>query len=237
MAPQAGGPYSCAMVSGKFDEHAALVALLRAQPDGLSWPEIAAELLEAGSAVQVWDRHAPAPALIDLPDEITPDSVAEDLRSWQAHGYRLLSILDDDYPVRLRGVQQAPPIIFTLGSVSRRRSGCLRGRIAGGFRRGSCDGRRSRPGADGAAHDSGFRAGARNRHCRAPGGPRRWRPYRRSDRHRDRPRVPGGEPRAAERDRRAGGWCSRSSGRSATARSTRSSCVTPPCPATGWPPW
>jgi DNA processing protein len=105
------------MISGKFDEHTALVALLRAQPDGLSWPEIAAELLEVGSAIEVWDRHAPAPALIDLPDEITPDSVAEDVRSWQAHGYRLLSILDDDYPVRLRGVQQAPPIIFTLGSV------------------------------------------------------------------------------------------------------------------------
>jgi len=112
-----GGPYADAMISGNFDEHAALVALLRAQPDGLSWPEIAAELLEAGSAVEIWDRHAPAPALIDLPDEITPDSVAEDLRAWQAHGYRLLSILDDDYPVRLRGVQQAPPVIFTLGFV------------------------------------------------------------------------------------------------------------------------
>jgi DNA processing protein len=105
------------MIYGDLDEHAALVALLRAQPDGLSWPEIAAELLEAGSAVEVWDRHAPAPALIDLPDEITPDSVADDLRAWQAQGYRLLSILDDDYPVRLRGVQQAPPVIFTLGTV------------------------------------------------------------------------------------------------------------------------
>ena len=117
MASRSGGPYAGAMVSGTFDEHAALVALLRAQPDGLSWPEIAAELLEAGSAVEVWGRHAPAPALIGLPDEITPDSVAEDVRSWQAHGYTLLSILDDDYPVRLRGVQQAPPVIFTLGSV------------------------------------------------------------------------------------------------------------------------
>ena len=105
------------MASGSMDEHAALVALLRAQPDGLSWPEVAAELLEAGSAVEVWDRHAPAPALIDLPGEVTPDSVAEDLRTWQAHGYRLLSILDEDYPIRLRGVQQAPPVIFTLGSV------------------------------------------------------------------------------------------------------------------------
>ena len=105
------------MISRNFDEHAALVALLRAQPDGLSWPEIAAELLETGTAVEVWDRHAPAPALIDLPDEITPDSVAEDLRAWEARGYQLLSILDDDYPARLRGVQQAPPIIFALGSV------------------------------------------------------------------------------------------------------------------------
>jgi DNA processing protein len=113
----AGGPYADAIVSGKPDDHAALVALLRAQPDGLDWAEIAAGLIEAGSAAEVWNRHASAPRLIDLPDEITPDSVAEDMRSWQAHGYRLLSILDDDYPVRLRGVQQAPPIIFTLGSV------------------------------------------------------------------------------------------------------------------------
>lgn len=105
------------MISGNLNEHAALVALLRPQPDGLSWPEITAELLEAGNAVEVWDRHAPPPALIDLPDDVTPDSVAEDLRTWHARGYRLLSILDDDYPVRLRGVQQAPPAIFALGAV------------------------------------------------------------------------------------------------------------------------
>jgi DNA processing protein len=117
MAPQTGGPYAGVMISGRFDEHAALVALLRAQPDGLSWPEIAAELLEAGSAIEVWERHAPAAALIGRPDEITPASVAEDLRSWRDAGYRLISILDDDYPVRLRGVQQAPPVIFTVGSV------------------------------------------------------------------------------------------------------------------------
>jgi len=117
MASRGGGPYADAMISGKFEEHAALVALLRAQPDGLSWPEIAAELLEAGSAIEVWERHAPAPALIGRPDEITPGSVAGDIRSWHAHGYRLLSILDDDYPMRLRGVHQAPPVVFTLGSV------------------------------------------------------------------------------------------------------------------------
>jgi DNA processing protein len=117
MAPRERGPYAGAMISSQSDEHAALVALLQARPYGLSWPEIAAELLEAGSAVEVWDRHAPAPALIDLPGDITPGSAAEDMRSWATRGYRLLSILDRDYPVWLRGVPQAPPVIFTLGTV------------------------------------------------------------------------------------------------------------------------
>jgi DNA processing protein len=105
------------MVFGKSEEHAALVALLQAQPDGLSWPEIAAELLETGSAVKVWERHAPAPALIDLPGQLTLVSAAEDVRSWATQGYRLISILDEDYPACLRGIHQAPPVIFTLGTV------------------------------------------------------------------------------------------------------------------------
>jgi DNA processing protein len=105
------------MVVGKPDEHAALVALLQAKPDGLTWPEIAAELLEAGSAVDVWERHAPVPALIDLPEEITPASAARDIQSWTSKGYRLVSILDEDYPAGLRGIHQAPPVIFTLGAV------------------------------------------------------------------------------------------------------------------------
>jgi DNA processing protein len=117
MASKEASPYADAMVYGKSEEHAALIALLQAQPDGLSWPEIAAELLEVGSAVEVWERHAPAPALIDLPGQITVASAGKDVRSWTAHGYRLISILDEDYPVRLRGIHQAPPVIFTLGTV------------------------------------------------------------------------------------------------------------------------
>ena len=54
---------------------------VQAQPDGLSWPKIAAELLEAGSAVEVWERHAPAPALIDLPGQVTLESAAGDVQS------------------------------------------------------------------------------------------------------------------------------------------------------------
>jgi DNA processing protein len=69
------------MISGRSGEHAALVALLRAQPDGLSWPEIAAELLGTGSVAAVWDRHAPAPVLVSLPGDVTLASAAEEVRT------------------------------------------------------------------------------------------------------------------------------------------------------------
>lgn len=117
MASRMAGPYAGLMVAGKSDEHAALVALLQARPGGLTWSEIAAELLEAGSAIQVWERHAPAPALIDLPGEVTAESAHRDIQSWASRGYRLVSILDEAYPAGLRGIHQAPPIIFTLGAV------------------------------------------------------------------------------------------------------------------------
>jgi DNA processing protein len=117
MAPWVTGAYADAMASGGMDEHAALVALLRLRPGGLSWPEITAELLETGSALEVWERHAPAPALIDLPGEVTVASAAKDVESWTVQGYRLVSILDEDYPVRLRGVHQAPPVVFVQGRI------------------------------------------------------------------------------------------------------------------------
>jgi DNA processing protein len=116
MAMRGDGPYASGMVSDSVEEHAALVALLRARPGGLSWPSITAELLEVGSAARVWERHAPE-TLMELPGEVTPASVVEDLHEWEAQGYRLISILDQDYPEGLRGIHEAPPVIFTRGTV------------------------------------------------------------------------------------------------------------------------
>jgi DNA processing protein len=98
-------------------EQAALVALLRARPGKLTWPEITAEVLETGSAVEVWERYVPT-ALLEAPGEVTPlmEAVA-DIEQWGAQDCRLISILDAEYPVRLRGIQQAPPVIFTRGAV------------------------------------------------------------------------------------------------------------------------
>jgi DNA processing protein len=53
-------------------ERAALVALLRVRPGGLSWAEVTAEVLEAGSALDVWHRLVPA-TLVNPPGQ--PDAL------------------------------------------------------------------------------------------------------------------------------------------------------------------
>jgi DNA processing protein len=98
-------------------EQAALVALLRAQPGRISWAQVTAQVLEAGSAVAVRDRLVP-PTLTGtpgLPDELA--QAAADLRLWARRGLTVLTILDARYPARLRAVHQAPPVLFARGAL------------------------------------------------------------------------------------------------------------------------
>jgi DNA processing protein len=99
------------------DERTALVALLRTRPGRISWSEVTAEVLEAGSALDVWHRLVP-PTLLDTPGQ--PDaleSAARDVDEWTKQGSAVLTILDSGYPARLRGVHQAPPILFARGQL------------------------------------------------------------------------------------------------------------------------
>jgi DNA processing protein len=117
MTAERAGPYAIPMSSGSVEEQAALVALLQARPAGMNWSEITAEVLEAGSAVEVWDRLVPA-ALIAAPGDVTPLTAAREIRRWTGEGCRLVSILDAEYPARLRGIHQAPPVLFARGSTT-----------------------------------------------------------------------------------------------------------------------
>jgi DNA processing protein len=95
------------------------VALLHRRPGGRRWAEITAEVLEAGSAVEVWQRLEPA-VLLTPPGEPDPlDVAAGQIGRWADRGWRLLSILDDDYPARLRAIHQAPPVLFARGTLVR----------------------------------------------------------------------------------------------------------------------
>ena len=81
-----GGSHARAMTSGKFCEHAALVALLRAQANELRWPEIAAEVLEVGSALEVWNRRARSGYLAVLARRATAQAHVPDA---ECHNVRL----------------------------------------------------------------------------------------------------------------------------------------------------
>lgn len=118
---RAKGPYSYAgtMHAGRLQERIALVALLQGRPGGMRWSEITADVLEVGSALEVWHRVVPA-ALLNPPGE--PDALeaaAGEIGGWADQGWTLLSILDEDYPTRLREIHQAPPVLFARGSLVR----------------------------------------------------------------------------------------------------------------------
>jgi DNA processing protein len=119
---QEKGPssYSGTMNAGGLDagglqERAALVALLQTRPAGMRWAEITADVLEVGSALELWHRAVPA-ALMSPPGE--PDALAaaaHQIGVWADRGWMLMTILDENYPARLRAIHQAPPVLFARG--------------------------------------------------------------------------------------------------------------------------
>ncbi|WP_067488961.1 DNA-processing protein DprA [Actinomadura hibisca] len=99
-----------------LEERAALVALLQARPAGMSWSDITAEVLGAGSALAVWESLVP-PALMAPPGEADPlESAAQEIRRWEDQGDNMLTVLDGAYPARLREVHEAPPVLFARGA-------------------------------------------------------------------------------------------------------------------------
>lgn len=110
-------PYPGAMDTAGLDERAALVALLQVRPEGLHWGEIMAQVVENGSALEVWHRLVPA-TLMDVPGERDPlEAAATDIETWAGQGHTMHTVLDSLYPARLRGVHQAPPVLFSRGSM------------------------------------------------------------------------------------------------------------------------
>jgi len=97
-------------------ERAALVALLRERPGKRTWAEITAEVIEAGSAGAVWELLVP-PTLLDVGEQEPIATAVDDIAGWTRDGTRFLTVLDSDYPARLRSIHQAPPVLFTRGEL------------------------------------------------------------------------------------------------------------------------
>lgn len=102
-------------------EHIAMLALLQERPalagqrrGDTSWPTISAEVSLRGSACALWqDLHPLTFDGMDFQPEI--DRAHARLTAWRDTDFRLITVLDEDYPLRLRTVHDMPPILFVKG--------------------------------------------------------------------------------------------------------------------------
>jgi DNA processing protein len=115
-ADQRGLPYAGPM-SASAEEHAALVALLRGLAKGESWSQVAQDVLAAGSALAVWEQQSGDSLIPDSNSASLFDQALSDVARWADAGWRLLGILDEDYPARLREIHQVPPFVFAAGTL------------------------------------------------------------------------------------------------------------------------
>jgi DNA processing protein len=97
-------------------ERAALVALLRR--GDRPWPDLTDQIEIVGSALEVLENALDASgqgALFDTGPPADLDEVAAEIAAWEREGMRLVTILDEDYPLYLRLVHQRPPFLFLRG--------------------------------------------------------------------------------------------------------------------------
>lgn len=99
------------------EERATLVALLRVQPNGMTWSDIAERVAEAGSARAVWSDLYPETLVGDPSPQDELAAARAAIRKWRDEPPRFLTFLDEDYPERLRDVRQMPPVLFAAGEL------------------------------------------------------------------------------------------------------------------------
>ncbi|MEU7466966.1 DNA-processing protein DprA [Streptomyces sp. NPDC044984] len=98
-------------------ERAALVALLRR--DDRPWSEITDQIEAVGSAHEILENALDGSgqgALFDTGPSVDLDGVAAEIAAWEREGLRLVTVLDEGYPLLLRLVHQRPPFLFLRGT-------------------------------------------------------------------------------------------------------------------------
>lgn len=99
------------------DEQAALVALLNLRPEGRSWPDLTALVLECGSVEDLLEEYQSA-ELFASPEQLaTREAAVASVREWEAEGLEFLTVLDGRYPTPVREIHQAPPFLFAVGQL------------------------------------------------------------------------------------------------------------------------
>lgn len=101
-------------------EQAALLLALRTR--GRPWADVASEVEDARSALAVLDAllipDQPTLDHADVDHTAQLDEIEREIESWAADGIGLVTLLDQDYPVRLLMVHQRPPFLTVRGALS-----------------------------------------------------------------------------------------------------------------------
>ena len=102
--PPSAEPYHRGMASDR-QEDIALLALLRLQPQDMTWAKIANEVQLEGSAVSVLDgvREADHALVPDPEIEMAITRADAELAEWEAAGLDFISILSGRYPAQTGG--------------------------------------------------------------------------------------------------------------------------------------
>lgn len=99
------------------EERAGLVALLRLRPQNMNWAELTQHVLERGSATAALRALSGDPLFFTSALEAQLEAAAKDLDTWGAEGMLFTTVLDHDYPHRLRDIHQVPPFLFARGDL------------------------------------------------------------------------------------------------------------------------
>jgi len=104
----------------ELTQREALFALLRMRPKGRTWSDIADEVGATRDAVGLL-------ADVTLSDVLIPDpgvrevlaQVRREIAVWErTDDFSLVTVLDDDYPERLRAIRETPPFLFFRGRMA-----------------------------------------------------------------------------------------------------------------------
>lgn len=110
-------------MESRDEELAALIVLLRRKPGGAGWSEIAFDVAARGSAVGRLAELSGATLFASSEEEADLAAARSTVTAWREAGHRLITVLDDDYPVRLLGIRETPPFLFYEGKLSEPDSG------------------------------------------------------------------------------------------------------------------
>lgn len=105
------------MSDRRTQEQAAFIALLRLRPQALGWTELTGHVLEHGSARAALLSLTGDQLFLTTDQEAAISNATEDLLAWAGEGLVFTTVLDGDYPARLRDVHQAPPFLFARGDL------------------------------------------------------------------------------------------------------------------------